>query len=111
MKIQRRFGTAGVLVMSFAMLPLFGASAHAQEPTAPPPPHATAPAQRTAIEGLIVGRDGPTMSVKTADNPRVTVVLSDSTKATEKSGFLGWGRTEPGITSLVPGLSVKVEGS
>ncbi len=110
MKIQRRFITISGLAVSFAMLPLFGVAARAQEPTAQPP-QATAPAQRAAIEGLIVGRDGPTMSVKTADNPRITVVLSDTTKATEKSGFLGWGRTDPGITALVPGLSVKVEGS
>jgi outer membrane protein OmpA-like peptidoglycan-associated protein len=117
MKIQRRFGTISGLAVSFAMLPLFGVTAHAQDTTAPaqqataPAPQAAAPAQHAAIEGLIVGRDGPTMSVKTADNPRLTVVLSDSTKATEKGGFLGWDRTDPGITALVPGLSVKVEGS
>jgi outer membrane protein OmpA-like peptidoglycan-associated protein len=51
------------------------------------------------------------MSVKTADTPRLTVVLSDSTKATEKGGFLGLSRKDLGITQLVPGMQVKVEGS
>ena len=51
------------------------------------------------------------MSVKTADTPRLTVLLSDSTKATEKGGFLGLGRKDLGIAALVPGLSVKVEGT
>ena len=68
-------------------------------------------AQQATVEGMITGRSGPTMSVKTADTPRLTVVLSDSTKATEKGGFLGMSRKDLGITQLVPGLEVKVEGS
>ena len=51
------------------------------------------------------------MAVKTADSPRLTVILSDSTKATEKGGFLGLNHKDLGIAALVPGLSVKVEGA
>jgi outer membrane protein OmpA-like peptidoglycan-associated protein len=79
--------------MSFA---LFGVTAYAQQAT---------------VEGLIIGRSGPTMSVKTQDTARLTVILSDTTKATEKGGFLGLERKDLGIMSLVPGLPVKVEGS
>ena len=112
MKNQRRFGTISGLAMSCAMVSLLSVSAFAQEPqSTPPAPRAVSASQHAAIEGLIVGRDGASMSVKTADNPRVTVILSDSTKATEKGGFLGLSKTDPGITALVPGLSVKVEGS
>jgi len=71
----------------------------------------TASAQQATVEGLVTGRSGPSMSVKTADSPKVTVLLSDSTKATEKGGFLGMSRKDLGITALVPGLSVKVEGT
>jgi outer membrane protein OmpA-like peptidoglycan-associated protein len=71
----------------------------------------TAAAQETTIEGLVIGRSGPSMSVKTTDSPRLTVLLSDSTKATEKGGFLGLDRKDLGIAALVPGLSVKVEGA
>jgi outer membrane protein OmpA-like peptidoglycan-associated protein len=60
---------------------------------------------------MVIGRDGPAMAVKTPDSPRLTVLLSDSTKATEKGGFLGWDRKDLGIVALVPGLSVKVEGA
>jgi outer membrane protein OmpA-like peptidoglycan-associated protein len=71
----------------------------------------TAVAQEATVEGLVTGRSGPSMSVKTADSPRLTVLLSDTTKATEKGGFLGLDRKDLGIAALVPGLSVKVEGS
>jgi OOP family OmpA-OmpF porin len=71
----------------------------------------TAAAQDATVEGLVTGRSGPQMSVKTADSPRLTVILSDTTKATEKGGFLGLDRKDFGIASLVPGLSVKVEGA
>jgi OOP family OmpA-OmpF porin len=70
----------------------------------------TAAAQKATVEGLVIDRNGPSMYVKTADSPRLIVVLSDSTKATEKGGFLGMGKKDLGITSLVPGLAVKVEG-
>jgi outer membrane protein OmpA-like peptidoglycan-associated protein len=71
----------------------------------------TAAAQETTIEGLVTGRSGPQMSVKTPDSPRLTVLLSDGTKATAKGGFLGLDRKDLGITALVPGLFVKVEGA
>lgn len=67
--------------------------------------------QAATVEGLITGRDGSTMSVRTADTPRLTVLLSDTTKATEKGGFLGMGRKDLAVTELVPGLAVKVEGN
>jgi len=71
----------------------------------------TAVAQEATVEGLVTGRSGPSMSVKTADSPRLMVLLSDTTKATEKGGFLGLSKKDLGIAELVPGLSVKVEGS
>lgn len=95
MNIQRRLKSTGGLALSLAMVSSVALAAGAQEAT---------------VQGLIIGRDGPTMSVKTTDTPRLTVVLSDSTQATEKGGFLGLDRKHPGITELVPGLYVKVEG-
>lgn len=96
MEFQTRFSTTRNVVLSVAMVALVNVAAVAQKAT---------------VEGLIIGRNGPTMSVKTETSPRVTVVLSDTTKATEKGGFLGLGRKDPGIAALIPGLSVKVEGS
>jgi outer membrane protein OmpA-like peptidoglycan-associated protein len=96
MNIQRRLRTTCGLVAFSATFALLGA---------------TAGAQQTTVEGLIVGRDGPNMTVQTHDTPRLTVVLSDHTQAKEKGGFLGLGRKDLGITALVPGLPVKVEGT
>lgn len=110
MKTQQ-FGTICGVVVALA---LGGVATYAQD--APPPPApaqqaVTGSGQQATVEGLIIGRDGPEMSVQAAGVPRLTVLLSESTKATEKGGFLGWDRKDLGITSLVPGLSVKVEGS
>ena len=96
MHIQRQFRTTCGMALSLAMFASLGLTAMGQEAT---------------IEGMVTGRSGPAMSVKTPDSPRLTVLLSDTTKATEKGGFLGLGRKDLGIAALVPGLSVKVEGA
>jgi len=96
MHIQLRLRTTCGLAMSLAMVTSLGLAAVAQEAT---------------VEGLVTGRNGPAMSMKTADSPRLTVLLSDNTKATEKGGFLGLSKKDLGIAALVPGLSVKVEGT
>jgi OmpA-OmpF porin, OOP family len=96
MHIQRQLRTTCGLALSLGMFASLGLAAVAQDAT---------------VEGMVIGRDGPQMAVKTTDSPRLTVLLSDSTKAEQKGGFLGMGRKDLGITALVPGLSVKVEGS
>jgi OOP family OmpA-OmpF porin len=71
-----------------------------------------AQAQQTVVQGMIIGRDGPKMYVRTGDHQRQIVILSDSTKAKQKGGgFLGLSHKELGIAALVPGLEVKVDGS
>ena len=66
-----------------------------------------APAQQQ-IQGVIDGRSGPTMTVKT-DSGVVTVVLSDSTQVTEPEGV--FRKKHLALTALIPGLQVKVKGS
>jgi outer membrane protein OmpA-like peptidoglycan-associated protein len=90
--------------MSLAMVASMGVTAHAQDAV-------KGSGQQATVVGLVIGRDGSTMSVRTEDTPRLTVLLQDNTKATEKGGFLGLGRKDLGITQLVPGLQVKVEGT
>src|SRR5215469_1861213 len=104
MNIQQRLKTTCGLAICLTMCAPLTMTANAQDA-------AKAGGQQATIQGLVIGRDGSKMAVKTADSPRQTVLLSDSTKATEKSGFLGWGRKDLGITQLVPGMEVKVEGS
>ena len=96
MHTQRQFRTTCGLALSLAMVSSLGLTAIAQEAT---------------VQGMVIGRNGPQMAVKTADTPRLIVLLSDSTKATQKGGFLGMGGRDLGVEALVPGLSVKVEGA
>lgn len=93
---QRRISTICGLGMSVAMLTFSGAAAYAQE---------------TQIQGMIVGRDGANMYVRTDPNTRQIVTLQDSTQATEKGGFLGMSHKNLGPAALVPGLEVKVNGT
>ena len=68
-------------------------------------------AQQATVEGLVIGRDGPTMYVKTPSTPRQMVMLKDDTNATEKGGFLGMSHKNLGPSALVPGLEVKIDGT
>jgi OOP family OmpA-OmpF porin len=96
MHIQRHFKSTCGLALSLAAFSSLGL---------------TAVAQKATVEGFVIGRSGEQMAVKTPDSPRLTVILSDSTKATEKGGFLGMSHKDLGIAALVPGLSVKVVGA
>ena len=60
------------------------------------------------IQGVIDGRSGPTMTVKT-DSGKVTVLLSDNTQVTEPEGV--FRKKHLALTALIPGLQVKVKGS
>jgi len=63
------------------------------------------------IKGLITGRSGETMTVKTADAPKVVVVLNDDTKVERPKGAFRLRKEHYTLTSLVPGLAVEVEGT
>jgi outer membrane protein OmpA-like peptidoglycan-associated protein len=92
---QHRINSICGMGLSLAMLTFSGAAAYAQQAT---------------VQGMIVGRDGPTMYVKVGDTRQI-VTLQDNTQATEKGGFLGLGHKDLGVAALVPGLAVKVDGS
>jgi OOP family OmpA-OmpF porin len=93
---QRRISKVVGLGMSFGMLAMMGAVAQAQQAT---------------VQGMIVGRDGATMYVKTGDSQRQIVLLQDNTPATQKGGLFGMSHKDMGVAALVPGLQVKVDGS
>jgi outer membrane protein OmpA-like peptidoglycan-associated protein len=68
-------------------------------------------ADKMKIKGLITGRTGETITVKTADARKVVVVLSDDTKIEQPKGAFGLRKQHYNLTSLVPGLAVEVEGT
>ncbi len=66
---------------------------------------------QTQIQGVIDGRSGATMTVKTQDAGNVVVLLSDSTQVEEVEGGLHMRKKQMGMTALVPGLPVQVKGT
>jgi OOP family OmpA-OmpF porin len=69
-------------------------------------------AQDTKIQGVIDGRSGPTMSLKTINSPPDTaVLLTDSTEVGEVEGVFHGRTKQMPMTALIPGLPVQVSGS
>ncbi len=66
---------------------------------------------QTQIQGLITGRSGATMSVKTQDAETVVVALTPDTQVQESEGMMKFRKKEMGLTALIPGLPVQVKGS
>ncbi len=66
---------------------------------------------QTQIQGVIDGRSGATMTVKTQDAGNVVVLRSDSTQVEEVEGGLRMRKKQMGLTALVPGLPVQVKGT
>ena len=63
--------------------------------------------QKTKVQGLITGRTGDTLTVKTGTGS-VTVVLTDDTKVQKPKG-LGLRKTQMSFSALIPGLKVSVD--
>ncbi len=88
--------TAYVAALSIIGLTLFGA---------------TVGAQSVKVKGLITGRSGDAMVLKTADNPTLVVVLTDGTDVAQVQGMLKARRKEMSMAALIPGLAISAEGN
>ena len=64
-----------------------------------------------SIQGVINGRSGATMTVQTQDAGNVVVVLNDYTQVEDVSGLFHARKKQMGLTVLVPGLQVQVNGN
>ena len=84
-----------------------GALAFTTAVMAPAPATAQKP---TKINGVIAGRSGANMMVRTATGT-TTVTLNESTKVEEKKGALKLKHSTMAVTSLIPGLKVEVDGT
>jgi hypothetical protein len=71
----------------------------------------TASAQTVQVHGVIDGRSGEKIMLKSADGTNVTVVLSDTTQVEELEGGLHMRKKEMGLTALIPGLPVEIQGT
>jgi OmpA-OmpF porin, OOP family len=95
MQGKRMLRTSLVTVASLTALLLLSSAAFAQ----------------TQIQGVIDGRSGATMTVKTLDAGNVVVLLTSTTQVEEVEGGLKMRKKEMGLTALIPGLPVEVKGS
>jgi OOP family OmpA-OmpF porin len=68
-------------------------------------------AQSVKVQGLIKGRTGNTMTLQTADTPKLVVVLTDSTDVAQVVGAFKARKKEMSMAALIPGLAVEVEGT
>ncbi len=73
--------------------------------------YSVAAAQSAKLQGVINGRSGATMTVQSPGVGNTVVVLTDNTDVEDVSGLFHARKKEMGLTALVPGLQVTVEGS
>ncbi len=67
-------------------------------------------AEESKLEGIIQGRNGAEIYLKTSDAPRIIVLLTDSTEVGQVQGLLKARKKEMSMAALIPGLPIKVEG-
>src|SRR6478752_8086903 len=63
------------------------------------------------LQGVIDGRSGSTMTLKTQGSGSVVVVLTPSTEVDEVQGLLKARKKEMAVTALIPDLPVQVQGT
>jgi len=93
---HKRLGTLTIAVLSLIVIAFLSTALSAQS---------------AKTEGLITGRSGDTMTIRTADSSSVVVVLTDSTQVAQLQGAFKARRKQMSMAALIPGLQVKVEGS
>lgn len=72
---------------------------------------ANAQGEKIKVKGLITGRTGDTIILKTTDATTITVVLDDDTKVQQPKGLVGARKKQMSAAVLVPGLKVSVDGT
>jgi len=71
----------------------------------------TLAAQKTVkVEGLIKGRSGDLVILKTKDNPDLVFELTDGTDVGQVQGMFKARNKKMSMAALIPGLAIKVEG-
>src|SRR5271166_4538404 len=66
---------------------------------------------QTKIQGVITGRSGATMTLQVAGSPDAVVLLTDYTQVEEAEGLFKARSKQMGLTALIPGLPVQVQGT
>ncbi len=64
--------------------------------------------EKAEVKGMIIDRDGDSLTIKSADGNKVVVQLNDNTKVQQPKGV--FRHKTMAETSLIPGLAVSVKG-
>ena len=112
------FGVLRFVTLALAVLVLNSGSVLGQESESmsqtrdtavKPGNRVVADGQKAKVKGIIVRRDADTFSVADGTNAETVVLLTDRTSVKSKGGFFRSGK-DYGVTSLLRGLKVEVEG-
>ncbi len=68
-------------------------------------------ASAQSVQGVINGRSGATMTLQTANAPKLVVLLTPTTEVDEVQGVFHARKKQMLMTALIPGLPVQVTGS
>jgi len=66
--------------------------------------------EKVKVSGMITGRDSDTLTLRTGDSGNLVVVLTDNTKVVQPKGALKLRKQDMGMTALIPGLKIQVDG-
>jgi OOP family OmpA-OmpF porin len=72
--------------------------------------HGVTAGEKVKTSGLIVGRTGEDLTVKTTDMGKIVVVLTEDTKIEQPKGLFKVRNEKMEVTALVPGLSIQLQG-
>lgn len=108
-----RFVTLALAVLVLSSGPVLGqeskSSSQTRDTGVKPGNRVVANGQKAKLKGIIVRRDADTFSVADSVNAETVVLLTDRTSVKSKGGFFRSGK-DYGVTSLLRGLKVEVEG-
>src|SRR5271165_63696 len=93
--MERTLRITAIVITLLAVLTLAGGAAFAQ----------------SQIQGVISGRSGATMTLQIAGSPNAVVLLTDYTQVEEVEGVFKARSKQLGMTALIPGLPVTVQGT
>ncbi|MDQ3804809.1 MAG: OmpA family protein [Acidobacteriota bacterium] len=109
---SNRFRNFGYLCASLTLLLALAPPAPAQEAGSASRQSNTtsvAAGQKMKLKGVVTRRDADTFVVQDQTGGHVTVTLTDRTSVKKKGGFFGGG-TNHGVTAILRGLNLEVEG-
>lgn len=107
-----RFGKSVYLCASLALALSLGTVAFAQDAGTSSSTSSTtsvASGQKMKLKGVVTRRDADTFVVQDQSGNSYTVALNDRTSVKTKGGFFGGG-TNYGVTAILRGLNLEVEG-